>query len=233
MLLDQASEGSTAGENHPYLYARVLGIYHVNATYIGPGMVDYRSHRIDFLWVHWYRHLGKHSQASRQASLSLDHVCFPPIGEQDSFGFIDPDDVLRCCHVIPHFAQGLQHLDGRGISLCAQDQLDWKSYYINCFVDRDSFMRYQWGLGVGHTYAHSAGGQEDVNAVVVEDFEDFEDGDLDVPSCGQGCAPSDSDSGGEASDSDSDSGSTSDDSNSGGCEADSDSDQYSILDYEN
>jgi hypothetical protein len=101
------------------------------------------------------------------------------------------------------------------------------------FVDRDSFMRYQWGLGVGHTYAHGAGGQEDVNAVVVEDFEDFEDGDLDVPSCGQGCAPSDSDSGGEASDSDLDSGSTSDDSDSGGCEADSDSDQYSILDYEN
>jgi hypothetical protein len=101
------------------------------------------------------------------------------------------------------------------------------------FVDRDSFMRYQWGLGVGHTYAHGTGGQEDENAVVVEDFEDFEDEDLDVSSCGQGCAPSDSDSesGGEASDSDLDLGSTSDDSDSS--EADSDSDQYSILDYKN
>lgn len=105
----------------------------------------------------------------------------------------------------------------------------WRS-----FVDRDSFMRYQWGLGVGHTYAHGAGGQEDDNSVVVEDFEDFEDGDLDVSSCGQGCAPSDSDSGGEASDSDL--GSTSDDSDSEGSDANSDSDQYdhdSILDYEN
>jgi hypothetical protein len=140
MLLDQASDsGSTAGENHPYLYARVLGIYHVNATYIGPGMVDYRSHRIDFLWVRWYRHLSKHSQASQQASLSLDHVCFPPIGEQDSFGFVDPDDVLRCCHVIPHFAQGLQHSDGRGISICAQDQSDWKSYYINRCVNGNDY----------------------------------------------------------------------------------------------
>jgi hypothetical protein len=138
MLLNQASEGSTAGENHPYTYAHVLGIYHVNATYIGPGMVDYHSHRIDFLWVRWYQHLGKHSQESRQVSSSLDHVCFLPIGEQDSFGFVDPDDILRCCHVIPHFTQGLQHLDGKGISLCAQDQLDWKSYYINwCITDYD------------------------------------------------------------------------------------------------
>ena len=24
----------------------------------------------------------------------------------------------------------------------------------NRFVDRDMFMRYEWGLGVGHTYAH-------------------------------------------------------------------------------
>jgi hypothetical protein len=69
------------------------------------------------------------------------------------------------------------------------------------------------------------------NIVVVEDFEDFEDGDLDVSSCGQGCATSDSDSGGEASDLDL--GSTSDDSDSEECDADSDLDQYSILDYEN
>lgn len=25
---------------------------------------------------------------------------------------------------------------------------------FNSFVDRDMFMRYHWGLGVGHTYAH-------------------------------------------------------------------------------
>jgi hypothetical protein len=92
-------------------------------------------------------------------------------------------------------------------------------------------MWYQWGLGVGHTYAHSAGCQEDDNIVVVEDFEDFENEDLDVLSYGQGCATSDSDSGGEASDLDL--GSTSDDSDSEGCDADSDLDQYSILDYEN
>lgn len=125
-----AREGSTTHEGHPYLYGRVLGIYHVNATYVGPGMAGYHSRRIDFLWVRWYQCIDRHP--SSQAP--LDRVCFPPAAEPDSFGFVDPDDVLRCCHVIPHFAQGLRHLDGRGVSHCAQDKLDWKSYYINRYV---------------------------------------------------------------------------------------------------
>ncbi|KAG1835331.1 hypothetical protein DFJ58DRAFT_719291 [Suillus subalutaceus] len=121
MLLGQAGEDSTAHEGHPYLYARVLGIYHVNTTYVGPGMVGYHSHQIDFLWVRWYQYLDI-GCPSRQAP--LDRVYFSPTAEPDSFGFVDPDDVLRCCHIIPCFSQGLQHLDGRGISHCAQDKLD-------------------------------------------------------------------------------------------------------------
>jgi hypothetical protein len=114
-------------ERHPYIYARVLGIYHVNATYIGPGMIDYRSYRIDFLWVRWYQYMG---HCSSRGS-SLDRVCFPPMAEPDAFGFVDPNDVLRGCHLIPQFSQGLRHSDGKGISNCAQDKLDWKFYYIN------------------------------------------------------------------------------------------------------
>jgi hypothetical protein len=133
MLLGQASSmtDSDASEQHPYLYARVLGIYHVNATYIGPGMIDYRSHRIDFLWVRWYQCVDETSSRC----ISLDRVCFPPMAEPDAFGFVDPDDVLRCCHIIPHFAQGLRHLDGKGVSHCAQDNLDWRFYYINRWVN--------------------------------------------------------------------------------------------------
>jgi hypothetical protein len=124
------SDSSAAGE-HPYLYARVLGIYHVNATYIGPGMIDYRTHRIDFLWVRWYQYVDRCS--SQHAS--LDRVCFPPMAEPEAFGFVDPDDILRCCHIIPRFTQGLQHLDGKGISHCAQDKMDWQCYYINRCVN--------------------------------------------------------------------------------------------------
>jgi hypothetical protein len=130
MLLGQATnttDSESDDQRHPYIYARVLGIYHVNATYIGPDMIDYRSYRIDFLWVRWYQYMGHRSSRCS----FLDRVCFPPMAEPDAFGFVDPSDVLRGCHIIPQFSQGLRHSDGKGISNCAQDKLDWKFYYIN------------------------------------------------------------------------------------------------------
>ncbi|KAG1865192.1 hypothetical protein C8R48DRAFT_601365, partial [Suillus tomentosus] len=222
MLLGQA--GATTNlesddQRHPYIYARVLGIYHVNATYIGPGMIDYRSHRIDFLWVRWYQYMGHFS--SRYSS--LDRACFLPMAEPDAFGFVDPSDVLRGCHIIPQFSQGLRHSDGKGVSNYAQDKLDWKSYYINRFVDRDMFMRYHLGLGVGHTYADTSREDTDTTVVNVEDFEDFEaEGEVtSLQDCGTDSEVSDSDSG-------SDSGNDSEDS-----EQCLDYDEYDTLDYEN
>ncbi|KAG1737959.1 hypothetical protein EDB19DRAFT_1909404 [Suillus lakei] len=138
------------------------------------------------------------------------------MAEPDTFGFVDPDDVLRCCHVIPQFTQGLWHLDGRGVSHCAQDKLDWKFYYINCFVDCDMFMRYQWGLGVGHTYMHAS--HKDTNTTTNFGLEG-EEVDFDQD---QGTSDSD----GEASDSDLGSDSDED------CDEEY-SDNNSTLDYEN
>ncbi|OJA16065.1 hypothetical protein AZE42_08302 [Rhizopogon vesiculosus] len=158
--------------------------------------------------------------------LPVDHVYFPPMAEPEAFGFVDPDDILRCCHVIPRFTQGLQHLDGKGISHCAQDKMDRWCYYINCFVDHDMFVHYHWGLGVGHTYAHShkdpdANATADMGDLEVLQEEEEEDPD-------QHCGISNSD--GEASDSDS--GTDSD-----VCDEvqymNYDDDEYNILDYEN
>ena len=91
---------------------------------------------------------------------------------EDTFGFIDPNDVLRSSHIIPAFSQGQVHLANNRISHLAKDSNDWNRYYImwcvsTClqngdpglkfvlsFADRDMMMRYHWGLGVGHTYAH-------------------------------------------------------------------------------
>ncbi|KIK32395.1 hypothetical protein CY34DRAFT_101573 [Suillus luteus UH-Slu-Lm8-n1] len=211
MLLGQASEDTTDSDQHPYLYARVLGIYHVNVTYIGPGMINYDSQRIDFLWVRWYQHIDVGEGSSRHTSV-LDRVFFPPMAEPDTFGFVDPNDVLRCCHVIPQFAQGLRCLDGRSVSHCAQDKLDWRYYYINRFVDRDMFMRYQWGLGVGHTYTHPSHKAADTTA----NFEDQEEEEIQD----QGICDSDSDHSSLESDSGEDS-------------EDECSDNDSTLDYEN
>lgn len=114
-------------ERHPFMYARVLGIYHVNVIYIGPGMVDYRPRRLEFLWVRWFEleAEGDWSQSK------LDIVAFPPMADGSSFGFLDPEDVVRGCHIIPRFSKGRRYVDARGLSRCARDSDDWKSYYIN------------------------------------------------------------------------------------------------------
>jgi hypothetical protein len=113
----------------PFRYARVLGIFHVNAIYVGPGMVNYQPHRLEFLWVRWYRNIG--TIGTGWQARKLDRIQFPSLSEDDSFGFLDPSNVLRGCHVVPAFAKRKLHSDNRGLSHCAQDASDWVEYYVN------------------------------------------------------------------------------------------------------
>ncbi|KAF9234634.1 hypothetical protein BU15DRAFT_16883, partial [Melanogaster broomeanus] len=147
MLLAADFKGTS---QHPFCYARVLGIYHANVIYIGPGSRDYQARRLDFLWVRWYKVVDMPSGWCHQA---LDALQFAPMMGEDAFGFIDPADVLRGCHLIPAFDKGKLHPDGVAMSHYARDANDWKLYYVNRFVDRDMVLRYHWGLAVGHRYA--------------------------------------------------------------------------------
>lgn len=170
LLVNNGNSGNTnTHSDHPFLYARVLGIYHTNVIYIGEGTVDYIARRVDFLWVRWFEYGGRGLEWSDR---KLDSIRFPPMATEGSFGFVDPRDVLRGCHIIPSFAGGKAHLDEVGLSHCAQDARDWARYYVGrCvttfksiftlhrlteirFVDRDMIMRYHWGLGIGHLYSH-------------------------------------------------------------------------------
>ena len=113
---------------HPFCYTCVLGIYHANVIYIGPGLKDYQSWQMEFLWVQWFEVLGR---SVGWDHTTLDSVKFPPMAEVDAFGFIDPADVLRCCHIIPTFADGQVHPDRITLSHSARDATDWKRYYVN------------------------------------------------------------------------------------------------------
>jgi len=112
---------------HPFRYGRVLGVYHVNVVYVGPGMVDYQPHRMEFLWVRWYGKAGK-IRTGWEAK-KLDRIRFFPVTNDDGFGFVDPSDILRSCHIVPAFARGLLHSDGRGLSSCARDSSEWVEYF--------------------------------------------------------------------------------------------------------
>ncbi|KAL6298277.1 hypothetical protein BKA93DRAFT_710038, partial [Sparassis latifolia] len=147
LLLARFDDLEDATSMHPFLYARVLGIYHVNVVYTGTGMADYTPRRLDFLWVRWFQYVGDSRNWSQH---KLDTVEFPPMADEETFGFIDPDDVLRACHIIPTFKGGKIHADEIGLSHCANDAEDWRFYHVNRFVDRDMLMRYHRGLGIGH-----------------------------------------------------------------------------------
>ena len=116
------------GDGHPFSYARVLGIFHANIVYTGPGSKDFQSRRIEFLWVRWFDVMQNCSAWEQHA---LDTVRFVPMADEDAFGFVDPADVLRGCHVIPSFADGRLHPDGIVMSRGADGSDDWKQYYIN------------------------------------------------------------------------------------------------------
>jgi hypothetical protein len=53
-----ADDNDNSASAHPFKYARILGIYHVNALYVGHRMVDYQPRRMDFVWVRWYQNTG-------------------------------------------------------------------------------------------------------------------------------------------------------------------------------
>ena len=115
---------------HPFCYAHVLGIFHANVVYLGEQNLDYRPRRLEFLWVRWYS--VEEGTPSGWMARKLDRVHFLPMtSTADAFGFLDPADVLRGCHVIPAFSGGRVHPDGKTFSKLSQDQNDWFAYYIN------------------------------------------------------------------------------------------------------
>ncbi|KAH7917270.1 hypothetical protein BV22DRAFT_980508, partial [Leucogyrophana mollusca] len=122
IMLLSGSDVSANAPYHPFSYARVLGIYHLNAIYIGPDTLDYQPHHIEVLWVSWDSEGGLHA------------VRFVPMAEDDAFGFVDPADVVQACHLIPAFARGKLHPDGVGMSHVAMDANDWGYYYVNRYV---------------------------------------------------------------------------------------------------
>ncbi len=87
------------GEEHPFLYGRVIGIYHVNVVYVGPGMKGYEPMRFDFLHLRWFQLVDTQSSrglSSSWKSLRLDRLFFPPTADDNAFGFLT---LLLCSEV--------------------------------------------------------------------------------------------------------------------------------------
>lgn len=131
ILLANPSYEEDPSPRHQLLYARVLGIYHVNMIYTGPGKIGSLARRMEFLWVRWFELVNSKPVQYGWDKQLLDQLRFRRMDDETAFGFVDPADVLRACHLIQKFSLGKVHCDGKGLSESANDGDDWQYYYVN------------------------------------------------------------------------------------------------------
>ncbi|KAK1234803.1 hypothetical protein PQX77_001985 [Marasmius sp. AFHP31] len=153
----------TPVESHPYLYGRVLGIYHADIFYHAQNPRQQKSReRMDFLFVRWF--VFDETYAWGWKHKRLPRLYFPDANDPGAFDFVDPARVIRASHIIPAFEYNTtdellssdsmarlyeEYDEGKYVS---EDQ-DYRYYYVNMFPDTDMFMRYRGG-GIGHLQFH-------------------------------------------------------------------------------
>ncbi|KAG6806823.1 hypothetical protein H0H92_009932 [Tricholoma furcatifolium] len=144
---------SNEPSDHPYRYARILGVYHANVRFDSPRSTCRDLQTMEFLWVRWYE-LDRKAKAGFKAKRQFQvKFC---TGHR-AFGFIDPANVIRAVHLIPNFSRGrtTEFLRQSMARRPEEKDKDYERYYINMFVDRDMYMRYTGG-GIGHRYTREA-----------------------------------------------------------------------------
>ena len=93
--------------------------------------MDYQPHHLEFLWVCWFEVIEGHQ---KQNVYKLDILHFIPMDVDNAFGFVNPIDVLRSCHLIPDFSRGKLHPNCQIRLRACWDAHDAKQYYVNWFV---------------------------------------------------------------------------------------------------
>ncbi|KAF8815986.1 hypothetical protein BYT27DRAFT_7185715 [Phlegmacium glaucopus] len=128
-------------EQHPYWYARVIGIFHVDVIHTGPLLKSPYKQCVDFLWIRWF---GR----------DLDHRAGWLAQRLHRVGFLDAEQPGAFgIHLIPGFAYGtsteLLSPPQSVARLPLNEVQNWRYYYVGMFVDHDMVMRFMGG-GVGH-----------------------------------------------------------------------------------
>lgn len=105
---------------HPYWYAHVVKIFHVNIHHYGDRSRSDKVQHKDVLLVRWFgRNLGHRSGFGARR---LPRLEFLSEDDPDAFIFLDPDVVICGVHLIPI---ARQEEDG--------DE-DWQSFDVNMYV---------------------------------------------------------------------------------------------------
>lgn len=126
MVLSQDSSSS-----HPYTYGRVIGLFHVDIAYTGPGLIAHHMQRLDVVWVRWFQVEPNSSQYFIKKR--LPQVKFIHYSDPSAFGFLDPELIIRGVHIIPSFAQGQTNklLPASLVRFPTESDKDYEWYYVN------------------------------------------------------------------------------------------------------
>ena len=118
---------------HPYWYAQVLGIYHASVSTTHPAAPKHSAQHMQFLWVRWLGVEPDYCSGSKVAR--LPKVGFVQDVDEDAFGFLDPDLIIRGCHLIPDFNSGrtcdLMSYNGPTVAWSPEEKDDWTNLYVN------------------------------------------------------------------------------------------------------
>lgn len=117
-----------------FWYGRVHLIFHVDVyTTARSARNAFQPKRMDVMLVRWFG--ADPSGPGGATSQRLHRIGYVP-GAEEGFGLIDPKDIIRGCHLIPGFFEGVTH--NYLPPSMASDQIegqppgtDWKYYYVN------------------------------------------------------------------------------------------------------
>ncbi|KAF5319789.1 hypothetical protein D9611_012833 [Ephemerocybe angulata] len=165
MVLSQEDNKETS----PFWYARVIKVYHAKVTCTHRESRLRGAERMQFLLVRWMGDEPDYAFGFRRARLPkvgfVEHLGF-------AFGFLDPAQIVRGCHLIPAFDAGLTlELLPCWDTVARQHgprNADYTNYYVNIFVDRDTVMRH-YGGGIGHYNQTGKAPDEDPSGLAAEE----------------------------------------------------------------
>ena len=121
---EEEEEGT---KSHPYWYAKVLGIFHVNVRRSG----CMETERIEFLWVHWFGQDLDHEGGFE--TRRLHRIGLTDSEDPMSFRFLDPGDVLQSVHLIPAFLSNQENQEA-GDANSDNDEIPQFHYYVSMYA---------------------------------------------------------------------------------------------------
>jgi len=107
----------------------VQGIFHAN---IQTARLP-TPQKFFFLWVRWFTPIDVNFIPTQ--ARSYPRVSFVPYQskENEAFGFVNPEHVIRGCHIIPAFELG-RTFDLLPPSIARDRAGDWKAFCVNWWV---------------------------------------------------------------------------------------------------